>query len=53
MTRGGRPTGEAYVVLHSLGDLDMALRKNRAYMGTRYIEVFEARKLVSGPGVHI
>ena len=38
------------MVLHSLAELDMALRKNKAYMGSRYIEVFEARKLV-GAGV--
>lgn len=45
VTRNSRPTGEAFVVLRSLPDMDMALRKNKAYMGTRYIEVFEARKL--------
>jgi hypothetical protein len=49
VTRNSRPTGEAFVVLRSLADMDMALRKNKAYMGTRYIEVFEARKLVRLP----
>lgn len=45
VARSGRPTGEAFAVLRTLPDMDMALRKNKAYMGTRYIEVFEARKL--------
>eukprot|EP00887_Chlorella_sp_A99_P001584 scaffold8.g1584.t1 len=40
--RGGRATGEAFVLLTHPADMDVALRKNRAYMGSRYIEVFEA-----------
>lgn len=44
--RGGRATGEAFVLLPHPADLDAALRKNRAYMGSRYIEVFEAGRQV-------
>lgn len=43
--RGGRPSGEAFVVLHHPNDTYAALRKNKAYMGARYVEVFEARKM--------
>ncbi|KAG7668954.1 hypothetical protein Ndes2437B_g06688 [Nannochloris sp. 'desiccata'] len=43
-SRHGRATGEAYVVLSHPAELDIAMRKNKAYMGSRYIEVFEARK---------
>lgn len=39
-------SGEAYVVLSHPADLEVAMRKNKAYMGSRYIEVFEARKMV-------
>lgn len=43
--RNGRPTGEAVAVLSHPAELDMALRRNKAYLGTRYIEVFESRKI--------
>lgn len=43
--RHGKPNGDAYVVLSHPAELDLALRKNKAYLGTRYIEVFEAKKL--------
>ncbi len=43
-SRHGRATGEAYIVLSHPGELDIAMRKNKAYMGSRYIEVFESRK---------
>lgn len=43
--RNGKPNGDAYVILSHPADLDIALRKNKAYLGTRYIEVFEAKKL--------
>lgn len=44
VSRHGRATGEAFVVLSRPGELDIAMRKNKAYMGSRYIEVFECRK---------
>jgi heterogeneous nuclear ribonucleoprotein F/H len=43
--RHGKSTGEAFAVLAHPAELDMALRKNKAYLGTRYIEVFETRKI--------
>lgn len=45
--RDGRFSGEAYVVLGSPMAVDMALTKNKSYMGRRYIEIFKAKKLVS------
>jgi heterogeneous nuclear ribonucleoprotein F/H len=42
--RGGRPSGEAFAVLGHPSEADAALRRNRAYLGSRYVEVFEARK---------
>lgn len=42
--RHGRPSGEAYAVLAHPAEMDIALRKNKAYMGTRYVEVYEAKK---------
>lgn len=43
--RNGRPTGECIVVLSHPAEVDIALAKNKAYMGSRYIEVFETRKI--------
>lgn len=43
--RNGRATGEAIALLTHPAELDIAMRKNKAYMGSRYIEVFEARKM--------
>ncbi|GMH32181.1 hypothetical protein BSKO_00015 [Bryopsis sp. KO-2023] len=43
--REGRFSGEAYVVLASPMAVDMALTKNKSYMGRRYIEIFKAKKL--------
>lgn len=45
MNRRGKPAGDALAVLGHPSEMDMALRKNKAYLGTRYIEVFEARKM--------
>ena len=42
--RNGRPSGEAFVVLVHPAELEPALRKHKAYMGSRYIEVIEVRK---------
>lgn len=44
-SRDGRSSGEAFVVLSHPGEVGVALSKNKAYMGSRYVEVFEARKL--------
>lgn len=43
--KNGRKSGEAIVVLSSLEEMDAALRKNRNYLQSRYIEIFEARKI--------
>lgn len=43
--REGRFTGEAYVILGSPLLVDVALMKNKSYMGRRYIEIFRAKKL--------
>ena len=48
----GRTTGEAYVVYATDVEVDMALAKNKGYMGRRYVEVFKAKKLVSLPPPH-
>lgn len=40
-----RFTGEAFVVLPSLGLVELALGKNKSYLGRRYVEVFRASKL--------
>uniref|UniRef100_A0A7S0S406 RRM domain-containing protein n=1 Tax=Chlamydomonas leiostraca TaxID=1034604 RepID=A0A7S0S406_9CHLO len=42
--RDGRLTGEAYVVLSNGMHVEMALSKNRSYMGRRYIEIYRAKK---------
>lgn len=48
MTRkGGRPSGEAYVVLGDMYHLEGALQRNKSYLGRRYVEVFKAHKHVS------
>ncbi|KAG9354463.1 hypothetical protein JZ751_001173 [Albula glossodonta] len=38
----GNKTGYVYVDLHSQEEVNKALRKNKDYMGGRYIEVFQA-----------
>jgi len=43
--RNGKQTGEAVAVLAHPAEMDMALRKNKAYLGSRYVEVFEAHKM--------
>jgi len=47
MKRDGRFSGEAFVVLGSTLQIQMAVDKNKSYMGRRYVEVFRAKKLVS------
>jgi len=44
--REGRFSGEAFVVLGSPLQIQMAVDKNKSYMGRRYVEVFRAKKLV-------
>ncbi|CAL4166366.1 unnamed protein product, partial [Meganyctiphanes norvegica] len=44
MTREGRPSGEAYIELESEEDLEAAEKKHKETMGSRYIEVFKAKK---------
>lgn len=42
--KGGRVTGEVFVVVANTRQVDLALQRNRFLMGRRYIEVFAARK---------
>lgn len=42
MSKEGRPSGEAFIVLETEEDLKKALEKDRKYMGHRYIEVFKS-----------
>ncbi len=37
-TREGRPSGEAYLEVETEEDLEEALKKDRKYMGKRYVE---------------
>jgi len=41
--REGRPSGDAYIEMKSLRDIKEAMKLDKASMGTRYLEVFEAR----------
>ena len=45
--RDGRLSGEAFIVLSSPMHVDLALSKNRSYLGRRYVEVYRAKKSVS------
>lgn len=38
MSREGRPSGEAFVELETLSDVEQALKKDKQHMGHRYIE---------------
>nr|XP_034828605.1 heterogeneous nuclear ribonucleoprotein F-like isoform X1 [Maniola hyperantus] len=38
--RPGRPSGECFVEVESLEDVDQALKRDKEHMGKRYIEVF-------------
>ncbi|CAF0849421.1 unnamed protein product [Brachionus calyciflorus] len=44
MNAEGRPSGEAFIELVSDQDLDLALKKNNAMIGQRYIEVFKSNQ---------
>ena len=48
--REGRFTGEAYVLFGSAAHIQVALDRNKTYLGRRYVEVFKAKKLVRGGG---
>jgi hypothetical protein len=50
--RDGRLTGEAFVVLSNPMHVDVALSKNRTYLGRRYVEIYRAKKQV-GVGVGV
>jgi len=41
--REGRPSGDAYLEMNSLRDIKEAMKLDKAHMGSRYLEVFEAR----------
>jgi len=41
-TSSGRDTGEALVKLHSAETFDKCMEKHKEYLGTRYLELFEA-----------
>jgi len=38
----GRPSGDSYIELTSLRDMEEAMKLDQAYMGWRYLEVFKA-----------
>jgi hypothetical protein len=44
--RDGRFSGEAYVVMGTNRLLETVLKKDKSYIGRRYIEVFVAKKMV-------
>jgi hypothetical protein len=44
--RDGRFSGEAFILLGTAAHIQLALDKNKSYMGRRYVEVFRAKKLV-------
>ncbi|XP_018106521.1 heterogeneous nuclear ribonucleoprotein H1 L homeolog isoform X2 [Xenopus laevis] len=44
-TREGRPSGEAFVEFETEEDLKLGLKKDRATMGHRYVEVFKSNNV--------
>jgi hypothetical protein len=38
MSREGRPSGEAYIEMEGLDDIEIGLKKDKEHMGHRYIE---------------
>eukprot|EP00112_Aurelia_sp_Birch-Aquarium-sp1_P014871 Seg3242.4 transcript_id=Seg3242.4/GoldUCD/mRNA.D3Y31 product="Heterogeneous nuclear ribonucleoprotein F" protein_id=Seg3242.4/GoldUCD/D3Y31 len=42
-TKDGRPSGEAFVALHTQEDFEKALSHDKEHMGKRYIEVFASK----------
>jgi hypothetical protein len=45
--RDGRFSGEAFMVLSSPMHVEAAMAKHKMYLGSRFVEVFAARKMVS------
>lgn len=43
--RNGRFSGEAFVLMASPVQVDMAIAKDKTYLGRRYVEVFRAKRL--------
>jgi len=43
-TRTGRLSGEAYIILKDPSEAEVAMQKNKQYLGGRYIEVFGSNK---------
>jgi len=41
----GRPSGDAYVEVETMDDVDLALKMHKRDLGSRYVEVFEANPL--------
>ena len=41
--REGRPSGDAYIEMNTLRDVKEGMKLDKAHMGNRYLEVFEAR----------
>ena len=41
--RNGRASGNAYIILDSRENFDLAMKRNNNYMGPRYIELFAVR----------
>ena len=48
--REGRLSGEAFVLLPGMMQVEFALGKHKAYLGKRYVEVQQAYKEVCLPG---
>ena len=44
MNAEGRPSGEAFIELVDDADVEVALKRNNAMMGQRYIEVFRSNE---------
>ena len=44
MAYDGRPTGSAFVELSSPADAENAMAKDKAMMGSRYVELFHSCK---------
>lgn len=44
MTKEGRPSGEAFIELETPEDVTKGLKKDRNYVGNRYIEVFRCKR---------
>ncbi|KAK6170836.1 hypothetical protein SNE40_019135 [Patella caerulea] len=43
-SREGRPSGEAFIEFETPDDVEVAMGKHNAHMGTRYLEVFRSKR---------